>query len=73
LRAGASTDGYTDPVTVKEQLHRIIDGLSDEDAEELLDYLTMRANPDTFTPEDLARVKAADAEIARSEYVTLED
>lgn len=60
-------------MTVKEELHQIIDVLSDEEAEELLDYLNLRADPDTLTPEELARVKAADAEIARGEYVTLDD
>ena len=60
-------------MTVKDELHQIIDVLTDEEAEELLDYLNMRADPDTLTPEELARVEAADAEIARGEYVTLED
>lgn len=60
-------------MTVKEELHQIIDGLTDEEAEELLDYLNLRADPDTLTPEELARVQAADAEIARGEYVTLEE
>jgi len=60
-------------MTVKDELHQIIDVLSDEEAEELLDYLNLRADPDTLTPEELARVQAADAEIARGEYVTLEE
>ncbi len=60
-------------MTVKDELHQIIDVLSDEEAEELLDYLNMRADPDTLTPEELARVEAADAEIARGEYVTLDE
>ncbi len=60
-------------MTVKEQLHQIIDMFSDEEAEELHAYLTMKADPDTFTPEELARIEAADAEMARGEYVTLEE
>ncbi len=60
-------------MTVKEMLHQIVDTLSEEEAEELLDFLNMRADPDTLTDEDLARVEAAEAEIARGEYVTLED
>jgi hypothetical protein len=60
-------------MTVKEELHQIIDVLSDEEAEELLDYLNLRADPDTLAPDEIERMKAADAEIARGEYVTLDE
>ena len=58
---------------MKDELHQIIDVLTDEEAEELLDYLNMRADPDTLTPEELARVQRAEKAAAEGDYVTLEE
>ena len=58
--------------SVKETIHQIVDTLSAEEAEDLLDYLNLRADPDTLTDEELRRVAEGRAEIARGEYVTLE-
>jgi hypothetical protein len=60
-------------MTVKETLHQIVDALSDDQAEELLDFLNLCADPDTLAPEELARVAVADAELTRGEFVTLDE
>ncbi|MGI8551576.1 MAG: hypothetical protein ACR2PL_12455 [Dehalococcoidia bacterium] len=60
-------------MTTKETLHQIVEGLSEKDAEDLLDYLNMRADPDTLTAGEIDAVEAAEAEIARGEYITLNE
>ena len=61
-------------MTVKEQLHQLVDQLPDADAEEALDYLLwLLAEEDTLTDEELALVELGEAEIARGHYVRLED
>jgi len=61
-------------VTVKEARHRLVDSLDSEDTmEEALDYLLwLTGSCETLTPEELARVEAGEAAIARGEYVTLD-
>lgn len=59
--------------SVKDSIYSIVEGLSEEEAEDLLDYLNMRADPDSLTEEELARVASGRAEIANGEYVTLEE
>jgi len=60
-------------MTAKEALRQIIDTLSEEAAEDLLDYLNMRADPDTLTDDEITELKAAEAEIACGDYLTLEE
>lgn len=60
-------------MTVKEAIHQLVDALSDEEAEALLDYLNMLADPDELTEEELAEVQLADEEFARGEYITREE
>lgn len=55
----------------KETLRDIIDDLTDEEAEELLDFLNMQADPDTLTPEEEARVERIRADMNAGDYVTL--
>jgi len=43
------------------------------EVEDLVDYLNMRADPGTLTQEELADVRKAEAQMARGEYVTLEE
>lgn len=59
--------------SIKDSLRAIIERLSEEEAEDLLDYLNLRADPDRLTQEEIARVEVGRAEIARGEYVTLEE
>jgi hypothetical protein len=58
-------------VTAKESPWQLIDEMSDEEAEELLDYLNLLADPDTLTDDELAKVVEAKAAIERGEFLTL--
>ncbi len=60
-------------MTPKEQLHALIDRLSDEAAEDLLDYLdALYSEPETLTDDEMAFVRMGQDQIARGEYVTLD-
>lgn len=48
----------------------IVDTMSPEDAEDLLSYLEDR---DVYTPEVLERIRISQEQIARGDYVTLEE
>ena len=48
-------------MTTKDDLHRIIDRLTEEEADQLLDSINLKADPDELTPEeaiDVARIRA---------------
>lgn len=60
-------------MTVKEALHHLVESMSDEKAEALLDYLNLLADPDELTEEERERVRRARAELARGDFVTLEE
>lgn len=62
-------------VTVKDELHQLIDNLDEQTAEEALDYLRWLISDDEeeLTDEEYARVLAGEAAIARGEYVTLDE
>lgn len=47
--------------------------MTEEEAEELLDFLNLQDEPDTLTEEELRRVLAAEEEIKAGKYVTLEE
>ena len=38
--------------TLKEELHSLIERLSDEEAEQILDYINMRLDPDELTEDE---------------------
>jgi hypothetical protein len=59
-------------MTVKDALHQIVESLSDEDAQELLDYLNMRADPDELTPEEFAELTAIEEAMKRGDEVDFE-
>ena len=59
-------------MTTKDALHRIIEQLSDDEAERLLDWLNLQADPDDLTPEEVADLDRVRAEMQRGEYVTLD-
>ncbi|MHB8574822.1 MAG: hypothetical protein ACYDCQ_05765 [Dehalococcoidia bacterium] len=50
----------------------IIEQLSEQEAERLLDDLNLRADPDTLTPEELAQTQGTATEMQRGTYVTLD-
>jgi hypothetical protein len=58
-------------VTAKESLRQLIDEMSDEEAQELLAYLNLLADPDVLTESELAKVVEAEAAIERGEFLTL--
>ena len=59
---------------VKDELHALVDHLSDDDAAEALGYLRwLRSAADALSDEGLTQVREGEAEIARGDYVTLAD
>jgi hypothetical protein len=60
-------------MTMKQELHRLIDLLEDEDEESALEYLQWLINDeDVLTDEERDAVKQGESEIARGEFVTLD-
>lgn len=55
--------------STRETLHRVIDGLSEGELEDLLDYLDLDSDPDELSEEGKRLVKQGEEEIARGEYV----
>ena len=61
-------------MTIKEELHLLVDRLAERDAAEVLDYVRwLAAASETLSDADLVRVREGEAQIARGEYVTLAD
>jgi hypothetical protein len=62
-------------MTIKEDLHQLVDALDEDAAGELLEYAQwLSAEEDEPLSEDeLARVREGQAAIAAGDYVTLED
>jgi hypothetical protein len=59
-------------MTVKEELHVLVEALAEEDAAEALDYLRwLTSEGETLSDRELAIVREGEGEIARGEYVTL--
>jgi predicted transcriptional regulator len=63
----------TQATSAKQDLHRLIDAMTQEEAEDLLDFINLQNEPDTLTPEEEEAVAEGKAQIARGEYVTLEE
>ena len=56
-------------MATKDDLHRIIDRLTEAEADQLLDWINLKADPDELTPEeavDVARIRT------EADYVPLE-
>ncbi len=62
-------------MTVKDDLHHLVDELDEGAADELLEYAQwLTADEDEpLTADELARVREGEAAIAAGDYVTLED
>jgi hypothetical protein len=62
-------------MTVKDDLHQLVDQLDEAAVDELLDYARWLAaeEDEPLTDEERARVEAGEAEIRRGDYVSLED
>ena len=60
-------------MTTKQELHHLVDALSDQDAAEVLDFIHwLLEEPETLTPDEIDRVRCGDEQIARGEYTTLD-
>lgn len=59
--------------TLKEELHSLIEQLSDEEAEQILDFINMRLDPDELTEEEVQAVLRARDELERAETMTLDE
>lgn len=61
-------------ITVKDETRMLIDGLPDDAASGAIDSLRWLADePAVLTEADLAEVRLGEAEIARGEFVTLNE
>lgn len=63
-------------MTTKDKLIELVQGLNEGEAADVLDYtewLLQEEDDDELTPAELARVERAEADMARGEYVPLED
>jgi len=60
-------------MTTKETLHHIIESLSEEDADRLLDWLNLQADPDELTEEEVADLERIGKEMEAGDYITLEE
>jgi hypothetical protein len=58
----------------RETLHELVDALPDDMTEDALEYLYwLLAESDTLTEDEVKAVEAGKAELARGEYVTLDE
>ncbi len=61
-------------MTVREELHQLVDRLGEDDIEEVLDFVQWLLRPaETLTAAELARVRRGEEQIARGEVVRLAD
>lgn len=59
-------------MTTKQAIHEIVESLTEDEAELLLAYLRDE-EPEDYPDELIARIEQSRAEIARGEFVTLEE
>lgn len=58
----------------KEELRQLVDRLTDDDAADALDYVRwLTSEAEALSPAELTAAQDGEEEIARGEYVTLED
>ncbi len=61
-------------MSVKEELHQLIEQLDEFSVRETLDYIHwFQLSHDSLTPEEWEQVRQGEAQIARGEYITLDD
>src|SRR5207302_7566796 len=62
------------PMTAREKLAELIQTLSEEDAVEALDYVQwLLRDEDTLTPEEWDEVRRSGVDLARGDFVTLDE
>ena len=58
----------------KQEIHRLVDLLEESDKESALEYLQwLLLDEDVLTEQERLAVKEGEAQIARGEYITLEE
>ncbi|MBI3980050.1 MAG: hypothetical protein HY331_17900 [Chloroflexi bacterium] len=61
-------------MTIREELHHLVDVLDEEDAREALEYIRwLLEESETLTDAEMERVREGEAQINRGEYVTLDE
>ena len=60
-------------MTAKEALLGIVQGLTEEEAEDLIDLMNMHEDPDELTEDEFAAVRASHEAIVRGDFVTLDE
>ena len=61
-------------MSMKQEIHRLVDLLEEADEESALEYLQwLLMDEDILTNKELMAVKEGEAQIARGEYITLDD
>lgn len=60
-------------MTVRENLHQLVDTLPEERLEEALDFLDQLEDDDTLTPEEEAAVERAEEDFRQGRTITLEE
>lgn len=58
-------------MTTKQAIHEIVETLTEEEAQDLLAYLRQE-EPEEYPADLIARIEQSKAEIARGDFVTLE-
>ncbi len=59
--------------SVKQELRRLIEEMTEEEAMDLLDFINLYNEPDVLSPEEEAAVAEGKAQIERGEYITGEE
>jgi len=57
------------PRSPRDEIIKIVNGLDDEAARRLLDFLNMRADPDRLSEDEMVVIHEADAAFGRGEYL----
>lgn len=61
-------------MSIRQEIHDLVDQLGDTEAEETLDYIRwLLTSEDTLTPEELEMVKEGEEQLSRGESISLED
>jgi predicted transcriptional regulator len=61
-------------MSIKPELHRLVDELDEEDEQMALDYLRwLLADENSLTEDERRDAEEGEAEIERGEYITLDD
>jgi hypothetical protein len=60
----------TAPRSTRDEIIKIVNGLDDEAARRLLDFLNMRADPDRLSEDEMVVIHEGDDSFGRGEYLS---